>query len=137
MEKMISCFMGKTMRPSITMDHNAINDKMDVKQKNIFTYLNFYIQFVPIIIYNSQSWAALDFVRIITETSKIEIFDSRLQKIDFNLIPRKDGKFDLYFIAESPAIGYDTYYSISKNESIIEMGIKESKESTINSMNSK
>jgi len=43
MEKMISCFMGKTMRPSITMDHNAINDKMDVKQKNIFTYLNFYI----------------------------------------------------------------------------------------------
>ena len=38
MEKMISCFMGKTMRPSITMDHNAINDKMDVKQ-NIYIYI--------------------------------------------------------------------------------------------------
>eukprot|EP01080_Neovahlkampfia_damariscottae_P000310 gene310-6724_t len=104
MEQMISSFMGKTVRPEITMNFTAINDKSE---------------FIPIIVYNSQSWAALDFVKIISETSKIELFDSRLQKINFNLIPRRDSKFDLFFIAESPAVGFDTYYSIRTNISTI------------------
>jgi hypothetical protein len=45
--------------------------------------------------------------------------DSRIQDVPCNVLSRNDGMFDLYFLGESPAVGYDTYYSVRVNESYL------------------
>jgi hypothetical protein len=59
----------------------------------------------------------LDLINILVKTPNIKIVDSRIQEVPCNILSRKDGFYDLYFLGEAPAVGYDTYYSVRVNES--------------------